>query len=338
MPSRGPGCLSVGPHGQAEPLSISAAKVVALSLASLGSPSRTDQKPVWIGCQDGSLVAASAIQVQGEKVVLTLAAGGELATTLAGRSDSEATFWDEVTFLQPTSPLFAWLSDQKTLGYKHIPFLSVDWPYQNDRSVTGSRLRSGGAVFRKGLGMHTTSRLAYDVAGYRRFEAEIALDESAGRRGSVLFKVLLQDGEGSWTTAYESPIIRGGEAPTPVSVELKGATRLALIVEFADRGDELDHANWLAPAAENSRRAGGVSLPMARCPGCHCWLASSVWAMGVNPSGSRYDALHLANRRLAIRPSPLNTDQTARVAGSGADPGGSCCALAIHWALTIMSS
>ena len=48
-----------------------------------------------------------------------------------------------------------------------------------------------------------------------------------------------------WTTAYESPIIRGGEPPTPISLDLKGASRLALIVEFADRGDELDHANWL---------------------------------------------------------------------------------------------
>ena len=100
-------------------------------------------------------------------------------------------------------------------------------------------------MFPKGLGMHTTSRLAYDVAGFRRFEAEIALDESTGRRGSVVFKVLLQDSAGAWNPAYESPVIRGGEAPTPIAVELKGAARLALIVEFADRGDELDHANWL---------------------------------------------------------------------------------------------
>ena len=61
----------------------------------------------------------------------------------------------------------------------------------------------------------------------------------------MIFKVLLQDGAGQWSPAYESPIIRGADAPTPVSIDLKGAARLALIVEFADRGDELDHANWL---------------------------------------------------------------------------------------------
>jgi hypothetical protein len=96
--------------------------------------------------------------------------------------------------------------------------------------------------------MHSTSRLAYDVSVYRRFEAELAIDESAGRRGSAIYKVLLY-GAGAapaaWTTAYESPVLRGGAAPVPVSLELGGATRLALIVEFADRGDELDLANWL---------------------------------------------------------------------------------------------
>jgi hypothetical protein len=28
-------------------------------------------------------------------------------------------------------------------------------------------------------------------------------------------------------------------------VELKQASRVALLVEYADRGDVLDHANWL---------------------------------------------------------------------------------------------
>jgi hypothetical protein len=242
----GQGVFQWSRPGQAEPLSIPAAKVVAIEFGSLNLPSRTDgPQSVWLGLRDGSLVQAAAIRAQNDKLTIRLVAGGEPVTSLANHADPDATFWDEVTFLQPSGPRVVWLSDLKTLGYKHIPFLSIDWPYETDRSVIGSRLRSGGAVFPKGLGMHTTSRLAYDVAGFRKFEAEIALDESAGRRGSVIFKVLLQDSAGAWTPAYESPVIRGGEAPTPISIELKGAPRLALIVEFADRGDELDHANWL---------------------------------------------------------------------------------------------
>jgi hypothetical protein len=33
--------------------------------------------------------------------------------------------------------------------------------------------------------------------------------------------------------------------PVPVSVDLGGAKRLDLVVDFADRADELDRANWL---------------------------------------------------------------------------------------------
>jgi hypothetical protein len=94
--------------------------------------------------------------------------------------------------------------------------------------------------------MASTSRVACDVTGYRKFEAELAVDDAAGLRGIVIFRVLLQSAPNEWTPAYESPVVRGGEAPIPISIDLKGATRLALIVDFADRGDECDWANWLA--------------------------------------------------------------------------------------------
>ena len=231
-------------RGLPEPLAIPTSKVRAVQFANLPA-ARPARPALWIGCKDGSLVQATSIAAVGEKLTIKLVAGGELATNSPGRSDDGPTFWSDVTWLQSAGGDVAWLSDQKTIGYKHIPFLSIDWPYENDMSVTGGRLRAGGAVFPKGLGMHTTSRLAYDVAGYRKFEAELSLDETACRGGSAVYKVVLQGNDGAWQNAYESPVVRGGDAPVPVSVELKGATRIALIVEFADRGDELDHADWL---------------------------------------------------------------------------------------------
>jgi hypothetical protein len=232
-------------RGQAEPLAIPASKVQAIRFANLLPGARPSRPALWIGLRDGSLVQASSVAAANDKLTIKLASGGELTTTLAGRSAEGATFWNDVTWLQSSGGDVVWLSDQKTLGYKHIPFLSVDWPYENDKSVAGGRLRAAGAVFPKGLGMHATSRLAYDVAGYLKFQAELSLDESAGRFGSVIFKVMLQGNDNAWHSAYESPILRGGDEPLPISVELKGAARAALIVESADRGDELDHANWL---------------------------------------------------------------------------------------------
>jgi hypothetical protein len=176
---------------------------------------------------------------------VSLPAGGELKTTLTGRDDPESRFWDAIRYIEPASPRVAWLSDLEPVGFKQIPFVSISRPFGVDASVLSSRLRCEGAVFRKGLGMPSASRLAYDVAGFRKFEAEIAIDDAAGLAGSVVFKVLLEAEPGNWATAYESPVVRGGDALIPVSIDLKGAGRMALLVDFADRGDVCDYANWL---------------------------------------------------------------------------------------------
>ena len=60
-----------------------------------------------------------------------------------------------------------------------------------------------------------------------------------------MFRVYVQDVNGDWQKAYESGIVRGGDDLVPVRVDLAGAPRLALLVDFADRGDQWDHALWL---------------------------------------------------------------------------------------------
>ncbi len=73
-----------------------------------------------------------------------------------------------------------------------------------------------------------------------RFQARVGIDDSTGRRGSVRFRVLVDGRE-----KYVSPILRGGEKPVPVEVDLTGAKRLELVVDYADRADVLDRADWL---------------------------------------------------------------------------------------------
>jgi len=231
--------------GQAEPLRIPSARVVAIRLAQPVQPAAVSGMSAWLGLADGSFVKVRKITVQGDVVTLALAAGGQLTTTLTGRKDASRKFWDEITCLEPAAAGLAWLSDLPGLGYRHIPFLSVQRPLGLDSCVLGSRLRAGGAVHRKGLGMPTASRIAVRAAGYRRFEAQIALDEAAGTEGSAIFKVLLETAPGEWRTAFESPPVRGGDRPRQVAVELAGASRIALVVDFAERGDVCDWADWL---------------------------------------------------------------------------------------------
>jgi alpha-galactosidase len=126
-----------------------------------------------------------------------------------------------------------------------VPYLSVAWPYRADRNVLGRPLMVGGKRYLKGLGMHSAARITYRLDGkYQRFDATAALDDSSQGRGSVTFGVyLLRNGE--WKQAAVSDTVRGAAPPEPVSVDVRGAEMITLTVDYADRGDELDHADWL---------------------------------------------------------------------------------------------
>jgi hypothetical protein len=184
-----------------------------------------------VGLADGSRLVAASLVVSEAKAQITLA-GGQQAGAPAG----------QIVFLQPSGGRVQYLSDLKPAGYKHIPFLELPWEYRLDRNVLGHSLRSGGRLYLKGVGMHSASRLTFALDGrHKRFAADVAIDDQAGPRGSVVFRVFV-DAE----QKYASPILRGGDAPLAISVELPAAAKtLSLIVDFADRGDELDYANWL---------------------------------------------------------------------------------------------
>jgi hypothetical protein len=94
--------------------------------------------------------------------------------------------------------------------------------------------------------MPSASRAAYALRGrYEQFAAEVALDDSAGASGSAVFRVFFSDDQGGWQAAWESPPVRSGDAPRPVSVDTRGVQVMALIVDMGERGDVQDHAVWL---------------------------------------------------------------------------------------------
>jgi hypothetical protein len=75
--------------------------------------------------------------------------------------------------------------------------------------------------------------------GVKRFQAEAALDD-LGVEGSVRFRVFVDGKE-----KYSSPTLRSGMPPLPLDVDVSGAKRLELVVDFADRADVQDRADWL---------------------------------------------------------------------------------------------
>ncbi|MEX2559476.1 MAG: NPCBM/NEW2 domain-containing protein [Pirellulales bacterium] len=222
-------------EGPVGPLQIETTRITALAFnpGLIAPPAATMR--ILVGCRDGSLLAATQVSP---------AAGGfsELRIILSGDLELSVPL-EAVVYLQTLGGRAEYLSDLPAQSYRHLPFLDLHWPYRLDANVLGGRLRSGGRPYLKGIGMHTAARLTYQLGKpYRRFEAELAIDDGTEGKGSVVFKVYVDE-----NLRYESPIVRGGEPPLPISVNVTGGKRLSLIIDFADRADELDHANWLNP-------------------------------------------------------------------------------------------
>ncbi|NQU21200.1 MAG: NPCBM/NEW2 domain-containing protein [Candidatus Nealsonbacteria bacterium] len=186
---------------------------------------------VWAGFSDGSRLAATSMAAS--KATLTLSTTG---------SRTWKTLLRDLVSLQPLGGRVAYLSDLKPTSHRHVPYLTLAWPsFAADRNITDGWLRAGGRLYLKGLGVHSAARLTYAVpAGSKRFEADLAVDDSTRGGGSVRFRVFLDGRE-----KHVSETIRGSDRPVPVAIDLAGAKRLDLVVDYADRADQQDHANWL---------------------------------------------------------------------------------------------
>jgi hypothetical protein len=188
-----------------------------------------------LGLRDGSRLPVASLSAADQKLQLNLNQKLALSCPL-----------DRLVAIQPLGGRAVYLSDLKAASFRHLPFLSTAWPYKLDQSVDGGQLRAGGKLWLKGLGMHSASRLTYELDGqFARFQAEAAIDQSTGGKGSVVVKVLTDAGDGKWQAKHTSPVLRGGDSPHWIDVDLSSARRLSLLVEFADRGDEQDPLDWL---------------------------------------------------------------------------------------------
>jgi NPCBM/NEW2 domain len=177
---------------------------------------------------------------------LALASAQSDGKTLSGKTLFGAALpvpLEQVIALDMRQAAAVYLSDLKPKSYEHTPYLSVRWPYLNDLSVSGRPLRLAGSTYDKGLGLHSQSRLTYELAGaYRWFEASVGLDAHIGREGSVRVAVLV---DGKPVTASEDGELTGRDPPRRIRVAVNGAQELTLVVEFGRRGDVGDHVNWV---------------------------------------------------------------------------------------------
>ncbi len=216
--------------GSPQPLAVSRQPSQGSSIA---SPQNRER--ILVGMRDGSLIYAKTIRADENGIELELAGSVKLRGGAV----------KDLVSLQSLGERVAYLSDLEAAEYRHVPYLTIAWPFTRDRDVLGEPIVVRGKRYTKGIGMHSAARLTYRFDGdFQRFDAAAAIDDSANGRGSVTFaRYVLRDDK--WVEAYKSDVVRGGDPPQLVSIDLHGARGLTLTVDFADRGDELDHAVWL---------------------------------------------------------------------------------------------
>lgn len=206
-------------------------RVSTLTFASATrAPSPLPGNGTILGLADGSRVAVKTFAIDDPKATLTTVGG------LSWKTEAKA-----IVFVQPASARIVYLSDLTPTGYRHVPFLDRTWKFQADRNVLGGLMRCGGLIHLKGLGMHTAARISYvPPEGSELFQACVGIDDATEGMGSVRFRVFVDGGQ-----KYVSPTVRGQERPIPISVDVKGAQRVDLVADFADRADIQDQANWM---------------------------------------------------------------------------------------------
>lgn len=113
---------------------------------------------------------------------------------------------------------------------------------QKNQSVDHHPLIIGGMHFERGLGTHAESTLYIDLkGGARRFTASVGVDDdvNGNSESSVQFFVL-GDGKLLWN----GEVMKAGQAPQAVDVNLSGVKILLLKVGDGGDGINYDHADW----------------------------------------------------------------------------------------------
>lgn len=186
---------------------------------------------------DGSAIIATSIKVADEKIEVVL-----------GKDSIHSMDLARVASIEQVNGPVSWLSSRPMSENLYVPFIGT--PHTGaakmDHNWTGADpIRFGSQQFAHGIGVHSYSRLSWDLDGtFEAFRTRYAIDtQEANTRADVTVRILL-DGK----PAYEQVHVRAGTLSPVIIEDLKGAKKLTLEVDYGDNMDTQDRMNWIEPA------------------------------------------------------------------------------------------
>ncbi|MFQ5429268.1 MAG: NPCBM/NEW2 domain-containing protein [Phycisphaerae bacterium] len=137
-----------------------------------------------------------------------------------------------------------WLTELRPASDVSIPFFNRRWPLVVDANAVGGPLAIAGEPYARGLGLHAACRIRWRLDGtFERLTALVGIDDSAGERADADVVISM---DGRVLGRYRG--LRYGQAPRPITLDLRGGQELTVEVGFGLHGDVQDRVDLVNPA------------------------------------------------------------------------------------------
>jgi hypothetical protein len=183
-----------------------------------------------------------------------LAGGDSISGRLVGFNEKELeieTLW-QARLKMPTSAVsdirfrngkLTYLPDLEPTAVEEVGYFGRVIHWQRDQGFDDSPARIKGKQPSRCLAMHSRSLLTFALdEEYEKFKARLGFDDSAGTRGRVSCRVLV-DGR----QQFAEKDLRADQDPRDVEVDVKGGKQLTLEVDFGEAEDVGDRVIWAEP-------------------------------------------------------------------------------------------
>jgi hypothetical protein len=224
--------LTVQADGNAVPVPWDAVRAVALASVASAKAAK-NERGVRVTLADGSVLSGAAFTLAADK-----------ATLGTGDAKRDLPASAVVAIEQVNGPV-AWLSSLPPGENVQTPFLETLFPARMDRTVRGETIRFGDRTFPRGIGVHSYSRLVWQLPEgnrYKTFRTQYAIDGDKPY-ANVTVRVKLDD-----KVVHETQNFVAGKLADVVQAPLAGAKTLTLEVDYGKTYDVQDRFNWIEPA------------------------------------------------------------------------------------------
>jgi hypothetical protein len=119
---------------------------------------------------------------------------------------------------------------------KDLPLLETFFGLREDKNLQSGPLQLGSKQYRKGLALHSRTKVVYRLPGrFSRFLATVGIDDAVRPRGNVRLVIYGDDRVLLETT------LSGADPAKPVELDLAGVRRITVLADFGAEMDVSDH-------------------------------------------------------------------------------------------------